>query len=161
MLHGSRRNRITRWPPLAQWLITANRYSFAANDAPSNLLAAISEGGQQAAASVPRMLFEKTDRPPFEPSRNAVATLQETEHVVALSARASQKVAAIRCTDPEGFRCRARGTHRSTAHWIGFAIESDIKPNRRQSTEVYLEGIHVHTEKEKRLRQRDCALSQA
>lgn len=124
-----------------------------------------SEGGQQARLVCREMLFEKTEQtPPFEPvAELRPATLQETEHVVAINALlASQEGGSNPLErDPEGFRARMQRRINQQRIWIwmrdGKAIfKADIVGSTPEM--IYLEGIHVHPDERKKGYGKRCLL---
>lgn len=116
-----------------------------------------SEGGQQARLVCREMLFEKTEQtPPFEPvAELRLATLQETEHVVAINALLASEEGGSNPLerDPEGFRARLQRRINQQRIWIwmrdGKAIfKADIVGDTPEM--IYLEGIHVHPDERKK-----------
>jgi len=124
-----------------------------------------SEGGQPARLVCREMLFEKTEQtPPFEPvAELRLATLQETEHVVAINAvLAAQEGGSNPLErDPEGFRARMQRRIDQQRIWIwmrdGKAIfKADIVGSTPEM--IYLEGIHVHPDERKKGYGKRCLL---
>jgi predicted GNAT family acetyltransferase len=123
------------------------------------------EGGQQARLVCREMLFEKSERtPPFEPVADLrLATLQETEHVVAINATLISEEGGTNplLRDPEGFRARMQRRINQQRVWIwmrdGKAIfKADIVGDTPEM--IYLEGIHVHADERKRGYGKRCLL---
>ena len=110
-----------------------------------------SEYGHKARLICREMLFEKSERlPEFEPvTELRLATLRETEHVVAINAQLviEERDSDPRQTDPAGFRARVE--HRINQHrvWIWMrdgkpVFKADVIGDTPEM--IYLEGIHVH-----------------
>jgi len=124
-----------------------------------------SEGGQQARLVCREILFEKTEQtPPFEPvAELRLATLQETEHVVAINGLLAAQEGGRNPLDrdAEGFRARTRRRIDQQRIWIwmrdGKAIfKADIVGNTPEM--IYLEGIHVHPDERKKGYGKRCLL---
>jgi len=124
-----------------------------------------SEGGQQARLVCREMLFEKTEQPPpFEPvAELRLATLQETDHVVAINALLATEDGGRNPleTDPEGFRARMQRRINQKRIWIwmrnGNAIfKADVVGDMPKM--AYLEGIHVHPDERKKGYGKRCLL---
>jgi uncharacterized protein len=124
-----------------------------------------SEGGQQARLVCREMLFEKTERiPPFEPVADLrLATLQETEQVVAINAvLASEDGGANPLQrDPDGIRARMQRRINQERIWIWMRdgkviFKADIVGNTPEM--IYLEGIHVHPDERKKGYGQRCLL---
>ncbi|MFY9619234.1 MAG: GNAT family N-acetyltransferase [Pyrinomonadaceae bacterium] len=124
-----------------------------------------SEGGQPARLVCREMLFEKTEpTPPFEPvAELRLATLQETEQVVAINALLASEDGGRNPLerDPEGFRTRMQRRIDQQRIWIwmrdGKAIfKADIVGKTPEM--IYLEGIHIHPDERKKGYGRRCLL---